>query len=102
MRWEFDSGSGPRPPIADAGTDQVVFDEVTLDGSGSDDPDGTILFYDWELQHRGDSTHDRTAEGETPTISSLEPGFYDVTLTVTDDDGLTDTATIRNKMRIDI
>jgi len=86
----------PLPPVADAGLDQIVPDVATLDGSGSSDPDGTIESYLWELNHR-DPDHpeyDRTANGESPTVSGLELGFYDVTLTVTDNDGLTATDTM--------
>lgn len=86
--------TSPVPPIPSAGDDQVVFDEVTLDGSGSSDTDGTIVSFDWVLQHREDSVYDRTAAGVSPIILNLEPGFYDVILTVTDDDGLIDTDTM--------
>ena len=37
-------------PVANAGDDQVVFDEATLDGSQSQDPDGSIVSYNWELR----------------------------------------------------
>lgn len=82
------------PPIADAGGDQVVFSEVTLDASGSSDPDGTIVKYEWKLLHRGNPSYDRTAIGVSPTISNLAPGFYDVSLAVTDNDGAIGTATM--------
>ncbi len=43
-------------PVADAGSDQTVTDAddngtqaVTLDGTGSSDPDGTIASYDWSV-----------------------------------------------------
>jgi hypothetical protein len=81
-------------PVANAGPDQVVFDVVTLDGSGSLDTDGTIVSFDWLLQHRENSVNDKTAAGVNPTISSLEPGFYDVTLTVTDNVDFTGTDTM--------
>ena len=37
-----------KPPVADAGPDQTVVSgaTVTLDGSGSDDPDGSIKSYE--------------------------------------------------------
>jgi hypothetical protein len=78
-------------PVANAGIDQMVFDEITLDGSLSDDTDGTIESYEWQLTHRGNSANDRTAQTVNPTVSNLAPGFYDVTLTVTDNHGYTDT-----------
>ena len=85
-------------PIAEAGPDRVVFNEVFLDGSGSSDSDGAIISYEWELEHRAFPAYNRSAGGQSPTaaILNLEPGFYDVTLTVTDDDpeALTDTDTM--------
>ena len=82
------------PPTANAGPDQIVYDSVTLDGSGSYDTDGTIVSFDWLLQHREDSAYNRNDVGVNPTIPDMEIGFYDVTLTVTDDDGLSDTDTM--------
>lgn len=77
-------------PVANAGPDQIVTNEVTLDGSLSDDPDGSIVSYRWQLRHRQNSDYDRIAEGVMPEIASLQKGFYDVTLTVTDNAGTTD------------
>jgi len=85
-------------PIAEAGPDGIVFNEVFLDGSGSSDSDGAIISYEWELEHRTFPAYNRSAGGQRPTatILNLEPGFYDVMLTVTDDDpeALTDTDTM--------
>jgi hypothetical protein len=78
-------------PTANAGHDQIVFDEITLDGSLSDDPDGEIVSYQWQLIHSVNSAYNRSAEGQTPTISDLKHGFYDVTLVVEDNGGATDT-----------
>jgi hypothetical protein len=79
------------PPIADAGTDQTAVDSdrngeepVTLDGSGSSDPDGTIVSYAWT------ENGTQIATGVSPT-ANLTVGTHTITLTVTDDDGLTDT-----------
>ena len=75
------------PPTASAGQDQIVFDAITLDGNQSSDPDGAIASYVWQLLYRGDSSYNRSAEGVNPTITNLNPGFYDTILTVTDNDG---------------
>jgi hypothetical protein len=60
---------------------------VAFDGSGSLDPDGTIISYIWDY---GEGTTD---SGVAPTHTYAAAGTYTVTLTVLDDDGLTDTAT---------
>jgi hypothetical protein len=73
--------------IANAGSDQVVSDKVTLNGSQSAMPQGTIVSYQWQLKHRQNSSHDRTVEGLSPLVTDLKAGFYDVTLTITDDQG---------------
>jgi hypothetical protein len=77
------------PPVANAGLDQVVFDKVTLDGGASSDPGGTIISYQWNLEHWENAAYSRTAEGVTPMVSNLEKGFYYVTLTVTNNNGCT-------------
>jgi hypothetical protein len=71
-------------PVAEAGPDQAVVYQVTLDGSGSFKDGGTIESWDWKLAHRTNSAFNRTVSGVTPTVSNLAYGFYDVTLTVTD------------------
>src|SRR5690606_7307399 len=55
---------------------------VVLDGTDSYDP-GTIVSYHWDL---GDGTF---SDSPSPVKIFTEPGDYYVTLTVTDDDGLT-------------
>ena len=84
------------PPVANAGDGQTItFGEtLSLDGTGSSDTDGTIVSWDWLLEHQGDSSNDKTATGETATVSNLVVGSYTVTLTVTDDDGVRDSDTM--------
>jgi hypothetical protein len=77
--------------VAECGDDQVVFDSVTLDGSASYDQLGMAITFHWQLEHRENATHNRISEGINPTVSDIVPGFYDVTLTVTNNFGETDT-----------
>jgi len=78
------------PPVAEAGPDRAVmiYEEVSLDGSGSYDPDGSIVSYDWSF---GDGD---TGSGVTITHSYSTAGTYEVSLTVTDGSGATDTDTL--------
>jgi hypothetical protein len=77
------------PPVADPDGPYVwtVGSSMAFDGSGSYDPDGSIVAYDWDF---GDGN---TGTGISPIHTYATAGTYTVTLTVTDDDGLTDTAT---------
>ncbi|MFH1724484.1 MAG: SBBP repeat-containing protein [Elusimicrobiota bacterium] len=72
------------PPTADAGPDRTILVGVPVefDGSGSEDPDGSIVSYDWEF---ADSL--ATASGVTVSHSFSAAGLFTATLTVTDDAG---------------
>ena len=79
-----------QPPVANAGPDQTVTDtdgngqeDIALDGSESDDPDGDIVSWVWT------ENGTEVATGEKPTVS-LSVGVHTITLTVTDNDGDTD------------
>ncbi len=81
-----------RVPTAtiDASSTRVVPDEpVTFDATGSEDPDGTIRRHDWAFDDGA------TATGATVEHAFPSAGTYDVTLRVTDDDGVAETATQR-------
>lgn len=81
------------PLVANAGSDQIVYDEIILDGSASYPSDG-IVSYQWEVQHREEIDNNIVVEGINPTISNLEEGFYDVTLTITNDESETSSDTM--------
>jgi hypothetical protein len=63
---------------------------ITFDGTGSYDPDGTIIKYAWDLDDDGD--YDDTF-GATPTVSFTAPYSSNIHLKVTDNNGATDTDT---------
>jgi hypothetical protein len=74
-------------PVADAGTDQAVDTgmEVTLDGSGSSDPDGDPITYSWSLVVPGGSAAVLSgADTDAPTFTSDVDGDYVATLIVND------------------
>jgi hypothetical protein len=84
------------PPVAAAGMDQLVDlgDTVTLNGSGSHDPEGTTLDHSW-AQTAGPDVTLTGATTATPTFTAPEgPVTLTFTLTVTDDAGLTATDTV--------
>jgi len=86
----FSPSSSSFAPIANAGEDQIVDNEVNFDGSKSYDLyGGEIVSFTWQLNHRSDTANSINASGITPLVTDLYPGFYDVILTVTDNEGLT-------------
>lgn len=87
-----------QPPVAIAGADQVYVDldndglvPITVDGSASFDPDGSIVSYVW--------LKGETVLGTSPILTTDLPitGDQTLVLTVTDDVGLTrgDPVTVR-------
>jgi PKD repeat protein len=78
----------PEPPNeapAAAFTSSVADLRVSVDGSTSADSDGSVVSYDWDF---GDGS---TGTGVAATHDYSAAGTYPVRLTVTDDDGATDT-----------
>lgn len=82
------------PPTANAGVDQAVnVDHSTLLGSGND-TDGTIVSYSW-AQLSGPNTATIAFPSNAITaVGNLITGTYVFELTVTDNDGGTDTDTV--------
>jgi len=81
------------PPIASAGPDQSISSattSITLDGSNSFDLDGTVVSYLWE-QISGATVTINNINSAVTSVTGLQGGDYVFRLTVTDNDGLTDT-----------
>jgi PKD repeat protein len=92
-----------RAPVAELTASATILgkqETATFDASGSYDPDGTIVSYSWAF---GDGT---TTTGVRVSHSYPNVGSYIVTLTVTDNDGATGTAsttkTVRNQSPVAI
>ncbi len=81
------TGTAPNLAPTAAFTSAVSNLGVSLDATGSSDADGTIASYAWDF---GDGA---TGTGQTATHTYATAGTYPVSLTVTDDDGATGTAT---------
>ncbi len=85
------------PPVASAGPDQIVEATsaagatVTLDGTGSSDPNGEPLTFSW-------SGPFGTVTAQSPAVP-VPLGISTITVTVTDPDGLTGTATVQVTIR---
>src|SRR5262249_10403083 len=87
---------GNSAPVADAGPDQigVPAGSITLNGSGSYDPDGDTLTYQW-TQTSGPNV---SISGQNTTSATFQaaPGTsYSFRLTVKDPGGLVSTASTR-------
>ena len=83
-------------PTADAGDDQTVDsgETVTLDGTGSTDSDGTIASFAW-TQTSGPAVTLTGADTATPSFTApTGPASLTFELTVTDNDGATDTDSV--------
>lgn len=83
-------------PVADAGGDATVVlpdNSISLDGLGSTDPDGFIAAFAWEQISGPEATLSDTTFAEL-LVTDLTEGAYVFALTVTDNEGATNTDVI--------
>jgi glucose/arabinose dehydrogenase len=88
------SFGGNRPPVAQIGADKTSGASpltVNFNSNGSNDPDGNPITYDWNF---GDGTANSTAANPTHTFNSTGSKGFTVTLTVKDNQSLTDSKTL--------
>lgn len=83
--------TGPTAELSYTPESPQYGEEVTLNGSQSSDNDGEVQSWDWKIETVGGMTE--TKFGPETTYAWEESGTYEVTLTVTDNGGATDTAT---------
>jgi len=83
-----------KPVAVISGGDRVVvmFNTISFDGTGSTDADGSIVNYTWNFTYDG-TNYTFYGDNFTFRFNSVD-GFTNVTLTVTDDDGLTNSTSI--------
>jgi len=91
------SGGGTTPPITTNQSPTASFTanptsgasplEATFNASNSSDGDGSIISYAWDFKDGN------TGSGETISHTFSSTGSYNVLLTVTDNDGATDSTT---------
>ena len=93
------NSSTNHPPMANAGADQVITvpaRSITLDGSGSTDPENNIISYFWRQISGPASFVIINFQAVQTEVNSLLQGIYQFELNVTDSGGLSakDTITI--------
>lgn len=101
------------PPVSDPGINHTVYTakpdtttiryNLVLDGSHSFDPEGQPLTYSWSVVSVPRGSAVTTANIADPTLESTSAtldhaGVYVFRLVVTDDQGQTDTATVRIRL----
>jgi len=99
------SGVDPTPPVVTSNQSPIALysishripytgQEVVFDGTYSRDGDGWIVAWRWDLGPAGIQT------GSIVTVTFDTPGDFAITLTVTDNDGATDSIYRRIKVEV--
>ncbi|MDX1521977.1 MAG: PKD domain-containing protein, partial [Anaerolineae bacterium] len=92
--WLYPAYTSPvwieRPPIAEAGAEQVVAtgSTVTLNGSQSSDPDGDALAFQWSLEGPAAIGLQQANQAQARFVAPNAPGTYTFRVLVTDPGGL--------------
>jgi hypothetical protein len=92
----LDAGPTATPPAADAGSNQQVAPGafVTLNGTASNDSDGTIVAFEWTQQSGPTVALSNPAAATTTFTAPAETATLRFQLAVTDNGGLTDRDTV--------
>jgi alpha-tubulin suppressor-like RCC1 family protein len=86
-----------KTPVPNAGPNQIVnlpTSSTTLDGSGSSDPSGRLVYYLWTQVSGPSAATIVINTAQKPLITGLNPGVYVFKLKVTDNGWLSDSANV--------
>lgn len=88
-------------PIARAGSDQTLElpGELSLDGSDSEDPDGSLMEFEWSKVDGPEQYQFGNASNAATSVGDLVAGVYTFRLTVTDNRGATATDEVKVTVR---
>src|SRR5690606_14375646 len=89
-------------PVADAGDNISVtlpMDSVTLDGTASQDPDGSIAQYHWSKVSGPAAGNILEPDAASTSVKGLNAGTYIFQLKVTDNKGAADSALVKVPVR---
>ena len=88
---------GHLPPVANAGSDTTIAlptTSITLDGSSSYAPSGSITTYLWSQLQGPNTAVFASMNTSITSVYGLQPGVYKFQLMVTDNNGISATSTI--------
>ncbi len=94
--------NGNKPPTAVAGPDVVITlptDSISLDGSASNDPDGTISEWFWAKNSGPSSFNIANTNAAQTRVTNLVEGIYQFELKVMDNKGLFTKDTVQITVR---
>ncbi len=87
-----------KAPLAEAGVDQTIMlptNMVTIDGSNSSDPDGSIVSYAWSQITAPNQSDIGSPTKASSVVNNLIAGIYRFELKVTDNGGLSAKDTVQ-------
>ncbi len=100
VNWSRKQEPANQPPQAVPGGPYIADEgsSITLDGSGSKDPDGSIVKYEWDFNYDGKAFIVGAVGEKASTRYADGPATFTIALRVTDDKGANQIATAQVKV----